>query len=100
MLDKYINSIEHYVLTEANLIRSTTFKENIKFFFKKVKQDKTSGAYKLITAFSSKDVTPQTWVYFFSSFIVVNNKIYFYVIPTSVKNRGSKITFSKNALVI
>ena len=38
MLDTYINNIEKYVLTEANLIRSTTFKENI---FKKVKQDKT-----------------------------------------------------------
>jgi len=83
----------------VKLIKSTILRSNVEHFFKLAKSDKSSGAYKLVEKlFYVKDFSDLTLTCLFSSFIVVGNKMYFYVMPISPKNRGSTITISSSAV--
>jgi len=97
-LDSYLLEIEYHLKSMCLVTQSTTFKSNIELFFNSVKTSTSTGAYKLTEVFKTKQVTPQTLTYFFGSFIVVGNKMYFYVMPTTMKNRGSQVIISKKAL--
>ena len=98
-MDQYISDIEFMVTRSAKLIKSTTLNSSMKQFFKSAKKDKLSGAYKLVEqVFHAKDFSDLTLTCFFGSFIVVGNKMYFYVMPTTQKNRGSTIIISSNAI--
>ena len=98
-MDKYISSKEFTLAHSIKLINSTTFRSNVEHFFKLAKSDNSSGAYKLVEKlFHAKKLTNRTLTYFFYSFIVVGNKMYFYVMPISPENRGSTITISSSAV--
>jgi len=95
---KYISKKEFTLAHSLQLINSTTLNSNVSQFFETAKLDNSSGAYKLVEKlFHDKQLSNRAIVCFFSSFIVVGNKMYFYVMPTS-DNRGSTITISSSAV--
>jgi hypothetical protein len=97
-LDKYLSDKQRYLPKKLKNVKSTTAKSSLELFFKQVTSDNSSGAFKLLSYFKDKEFSNQAYIYFFSSFIVVDNKMYFYVMPTKIENRGGQVVLNSASL--
>ena len=97
-MDKYLSDKQRYLPKKLKNVKSTTAKSSLELFFKQVTSDNSSGAFKLLSYFKDKEFSNQAYIYFFSSFIVVDNKMYFYVMPTKIENRGGQVVLNSASL--